>query len=67
MVHMRNLESHKMRQYNFWQILRECVNNFRADEIPVLLKYFNTRLGDVERDGVIVKSWVPGVSDCGRG
>ena len=56
-----------MRQYNFWQILRECVNNFRADEIPVLLKYFNTRLGDVERDGVIVKSWVPGVSDCGRG
>ena len=51
---------------NFWESLRECVNDFRADENVVPLGYLNARAGDVDIDVVIGRFRVPGVSDCGE-
>ena len=51
---------------NFLESLRECVNDFRADENVVLLGDLNARVGDVDMDCLIGMFVVPGVNDCGE-
>ena len=53
---------------NFWEILKECVKGFRADENLVPFGDLNARAGDmdVDMDVVIGRFGVPGVSDCGE-